>query len=388
MRNKITTIDEQIREEERVKQKLRSENEAKLASIHSIEEKIAKEQETFFKQKNETLVLIAREKERSEDTLEDLGTELEALKNHVAGTDVIVVENEKLHSRVKELSREHAMLRSQWSEQINHMKQKSFDTRVKLEEVFRNTIKMFDKDSRKAAVVLMEEEALNAEIQNKVLLHALKNNEAMSVRLMKEQLRSAEALDKLKLEQEVVNTNISVQDEMLSKLEEVTANKTNRLQKLENDLESLQAQVDVYKEKCDIKEEMVNRLDAKTKEVQGKEKKLKDCKEQYINLAKSMMKDMVIMMDKDLHSVSNFERFLPYIDKPESTREEHLEENPSNEAFNHEMIWNSDYQRCTFMSGPLRAFLKTTKRKKEKLRNTGGSETSVGPKNSRTSSYL
>ena len=108
MRNKITTIDEQIREEERVKQKLRSENEAKLASIHSVEEKIAQEHEIFGEKKREILVLLARNREQTEDKLEELAREMKELKNHVAGADVVVQENEMLHARVKELSREHA----------------------------------------------------------------------------------------------------------------------------------------------------------------------------------------------------------------------------------------------------------------------------------------
>lgn len=373
MRNKITTIDEQIREEERVKQKLRSENEAKLASIHSVEEKIAQEHEIFGEKKREILALLARNREQTEDKLEELAREMKELKNHVAGADVVVQENEMLHARVKELSREHANSTEHWAEQIDHMKQKSFDTRVKLEDVFRNTIKMFDKDSRKAAIVLMEEEALNAEWQNSVLLQELKNNEATCVKLMKEQSRSAEALDKLKLEQEVVATNISVQDEMASKLDEITMSKTNKLERLEKKMESLQEQVDMYRKKCDLKEEMTDRLDTQTNNLQEGTKKLKNCKQECIELAKSLMKDAVIMMNKDLHSISNFERFLPYIDDTVSPRENFIEENVRNEIVNDEVIWNSDYQQCTYMSGPLREFMRTTEAKQRKQKEKSSS---------------
>jgi len=342
--------------------------EAKLASIHSIEDKIARERETFDEKKKMILALIARSREQTVDRLEELAEEMKELENHIAGADVIVQENEMLHTRVKELSREHANLKQQWAEQIDHMKQKSFDTRVKLEDVFRNTIKVFDKDSRKAAIALMEEEASSAERQNKILLQELKNNEAICVKLMKEQLWSVEALDKLELEKEVVSTNISVQDEIASKLDGVTKSKTNKLGKLEEKIESLQEQVEMYRKKCTLKEEMTDCLDFQTTCLQGEMKKLKECKKECVDLAKSLVEDAVIMMDKDLHSVTNFERFLPYIDAPVSPREEFVEKNIKNETFNDDMIWNSDYQQCTYMSGPLREFLKINQ-SKQKTRN-------------------
>ena len=263
------------------------------------------------------------------------------------------------------MSREYAALKGHWAEQIDHMKQKSFDTRVKLEDVFRNTIKMFDKDSRKAAVTLMEEEALSAERNNKVLLQELKNNEAVCVKLMKEQLQSTEALEKLKLEQEVVATSVSVQDEMASKLDRAAASKTSKLEKLEEKIESLQDQVKMYREKCDDKEAMIDRLEKKTMILQDEAKNLEHCKKECTDLAKSLVRDAVIMMDKDLHSVSNLERFLPYIEHRASQSEEFVDKKIEKQHFNEDMIWNSDYQQCTYMSGPLREFMKTNEDKRK-----------------------
>ena len=81
-------------------------------------------------------------REDTEDLLAGLNSEFSHLQMYVSGIDVIILENQKLHDRIKKLSIEHSSMAEYWAEQVENMKLKSFETRVKLEDVFRNTIKV------------------------------------------------------------------------------------------------------------------------------------------------------------------------------------------------------------------------------------------------------
>ena len=58
LRNKITSVDEQIKEEERVKQRLRQEAEAKISSLNALDDIIAKEQGHGYAAKVYSLIVV------------------------------------------------------------------------------------------------------------------------------------------------------------------------------------------------------------------------------------------------------------------------------------------------------------------------------------------
>ena len=97
----------------------------------------------FRSQKSEITRNILRTEEDRKESLDNFSVEFSSLQMYVAGLDIISLENLKLHARIKKLSEEHASMTEYWTEQVDNMKLKSFETRVKLEDVFRTTIKVF-----------------------------------------------------------------------------------------------------------------------------------------------------------------------------------------------------------------------------------------------------
>ncbi len=95
------------------------------------------------------------------------------------------------------------------------MKAQNFDVRVKLEEVFRSTIKIFDKDSRVEAVEVMESEAAQAEIDNAQFLNELRSRTLLCSKLLKTHEIQSTKLSKLKLIKEVMTTGTTIQEKSL-----------------------------------------------------------------------------------------------------------------------------------------------------------------------------
>jgi hypothetical protein len=57
-----------------------------------------------------------------------------------------------LHQKYKALSKEYNTVSKQRNQQREQLKQKNFDTRMKMDEILRSTIKEFDKDYQREAV--------------------------------------------------------------------------------------------------------------------------------------------------------------------------------------------------------------------------------------------
>lgn len=152
LKYKVNNMEEQIREEERVKSKLRNDAEEKLKHIELADASIEKEKQKFFLKHTEIMDALSIVVDDGNYRLKELNSAIEEIASHVAGIDIIEVENNKLHSRLKQQSIEYKKQALVWREDIDKRKRQNFDTRVKLEEVFRSTVKIFDKDSRLEAV--------------------------------------------------------------------------------------------------------------------------------------------------------------------------------------------------------------------------------------------
>ena len=152
LKYKVNNLEEQIREEERVKSKLRSDAEEKLKNIALADASIEKEHQKFSYKHEEFMNALTVLVDDGNSRLKELNSAIAEIASHVAGVDIIEVENNKLHARLKQQSIEYKKQALEWREDIDKRKRQNFDTRVKLEEVFRGTVKIFDKDSRLEAV--------------------------------------------------------------------------------------------------------------------------------------------------------------------------------------------------------------------------------------------
>ena len=153
LKKKILNVEEQINEEEKIKIKLRSQAEDKIQILSQIDEAIATEIQGFRSKKLKMISDMNREKENKLEKIRNLGDEINRLNIELSGIGVIEAENTKLHERIKEESIRYGNQMKLWREEIERTKIKNFDSRVKMEDVFRNTLKNFNKDSQIDAVI-------------------------------------------------------------------------------------------------------------------------------------------------------------------------------------------------------------------------------------------
>ena len=88
-----------------------------------------------------------------------------------------------------------------------------------LDQVLRSTIKMFTKDYHRKAVSRMDQEAVNATIENVKLYTEFDLREQTCVNLIKQQKLSYEQLMKLRIETEVIAATSAMHQEGTQKLE-------------------------------------------------------------------------------------------------------------------------------------------------------------------------
>ncbi len=152
VKNKVLEVENQLKEEKKISAKLRENSEKKIHQISIVDDAIAAEMETFRWKKEKLLFAQNSFEQESLLKLQNLKMLANKIREDVAGFDVIEFENDKLHSRLKDISTEQLSNSKEHTLERELLKQKNFDTRMKMEEILRKTIKNFDKNYQQEAV--------------------------------------------------------------------------------------------------------------------------------------------------------------------------------------------------------------------------------------------
>ncbi len=152
VKNKILEIESQLKEEKKISAKLRANSEKKIHQLSVIDDAIAAEMESFRWKKENILFSQSSFVEEALQQLQNLKRKEYLIKQDIAGFDIVEFENEKLHSRLKEISVEQLNNSVAQSTEREKRKQKNFDTRMQMEEILRKTIKNFDNNYQQEAV--------------------------------------------------------------------------------------------------------------------------------------------------------------------------------------------------------------------------------------------
>jgi hypothetical protein len=103
---------------------------------------------------------------------------------------------------------------------LEAFKQKHFDTRMSLDSVLRDTIKMFTTDYHQQALAKMDVEAANALKDNVKLYSAFDDREETVEVLIKQQKQSYEQLMKIRIEKEVVEATSLMHEQIVESMEQ------------------------------------------------------------------------------------------------------------------------------------------------------------------------
>jgi hypothetical protein len=137
IKNKLIEVESQLREEKKITAKLRDTSEKKIYEASIIDIEIAAEMESFRWKKAEIVNTNTAFEEESALKISELIRKENMINEEIAGFDVIEFENKKYHSQLKELSSEQSLSINQQNSERDKKKQKDFDVRMGLEEIFR-----------------------------------------------------------------------------------------------------------------------------------------------------------------------------------------------------------------------------------------------------------
>ena len=199
LRNKISEVEEQLKEEHKIHQKLRNEAETKLKQIAQVNENIAKEEADFSEMKTRVLDGIRQFGIMSAARLKHVEMKCDELSQNIAAFDIIYAENKSLDSRLKNLSEQWYIASKEQESVREAKKQKNFETRMKMDQILRKTIKDFDQDYQSEAILTMDRDAEAARKENVNLLKELADNAVKCQKLIQKQQKSYEELLKVSL---------------------------------------------------------------------------------------------------------------------------------------------------------------------------------------------
>ena len=218
LKNKMLEIEAQLREEKKITAKLRENSEKKIQHTMMLDAEIATEAESF-KWKREKAISDRRFlTDESNQRLEEL-TEQEFFYRHaIAEFDFIVYENELLHNMIKDVSNEQLKNAAVQSKEREKKAQRNFDARIEMEEVHRHTIMGFNNEYQKEAISKMELEASQANSENDRIFTEFDIREARTNKLIRQQLASYEQLMHVRIERDVVQVSVQLQEKGIVEL--------------------------------------------------------------------------------------------------------------------------------------------------------------------------
>lgn len=152
MKNKLIELELTLKEERKAVARLRDQGEKKLTQIMDVDADIAAEQERFRWAKEDWLFQIRSAESEAQMRIETMKEEQKKLLEDISEFAVLQFENEQLHVKLKNLSIEHKKVsRQQWEER-EKKKQRDFDLRMQMDEIFRKTLKNVDENYEQQAV--------------------------------------------------------------------------------------------------------------------------------------------------------------------------------------------------------------------------------------------
>lgn len=152
MKNKLIELEASLKEERKTVARLRDQGEKKLQQIMDVDADIAAEQERFRWAKEDWLFQIRSAENEAAMRIETLKEEQKKLLGDISEFSVLQYENEQLHLKLKHLSIEHKKISQQQFEEREKKKQRDFDLRMQMDEIFRKTLKNVDENYEQQAV--------------------------------------------------------------------------------------------------------------------------------------------------------------------------------------------------------------------------------------------
>lgn len=357
---KIGEIEGVLKEQKKVNQRVRSDVESKIQQIMSVEAQIASEKERFRWKKVTTLGDMEVRQETGDVRLGELRWHENEINLEIAEYDILQAENDKLHNRYKLMIGEHAAATKLQEEEREERKKQSFDTRISMEVILRQTIKAADDEYKLKASEKMGSEALLAGQENLTLKAAKGKWEEMCKNLVHQQQQSYEELVKIRVAKEVISATTAMQEISLAVMDEHIHSLLSDIHALEDEKSSLEQSILLVEKEFQHKKEFKQQLQLAKAEKRYAKAERKAASTQALQVSQAVLAVGFAVMERDQKQKSKKlstgmgggvdqedekeKDGLGVVEAEAYTKaeEETEEATPqADSAFDHECVWNS-----------------------------------------------
>lgn len=241
--NKISEIEQQLREEKKVHSKLQHQLDTKLQQLNSINDEIKDELTNF----SVTSQKFSQETSYLENTsiqrIKELNEKKSKLLWELSANDVIENENAYLHKLLQQLTIDFHNDTLSRSTEMESYKQRAFDARMTMELVLRKEIQALDLNFKQRAIANIEEEASIAAIENRELFTELTHRQQQASELINNQQTIYETLQKIEIEHEVMLTASDTYEKQIVAIQELFDKAERKKNRLERSLDNIQYEV-------------------------------------------------------------------------------------------------------------------------------------------------
>ena len=272
---KIGEVEGILKEQKKVNQRMRNDVESKIQQIMSVEAQIASEKERFRWKKETTRAEMEVLQETGDARLSSLKSQENHINFEIAEHDIVQAENEKLHNRYKAMIGEHAVVVKLQEDEREERKKQSFDTRISMEIILRQTVKAIDDEYKLKAAEKMGSEAIQARQENITLKAAKGKWEKMCKDLVHQQQQSYEELVKIRVAKEVISATTAMQEISLTVMDEYINGLLQDIHRLEEEKNALKQNIALVEEQFQLKKELkqqVHQAKAERKQARAERK--------------------------------------------------------------------------------------------------------------------
>ena len=254
--SKLSEVESTLKEEKKINARLRSDVTSKIGQLTKLEEAVVSEQEVYeWKKMNFTTRTGSALGER-EGRLKELNKLRDSLNFDMADHDLLEIENEKLHKRLKILANQFFQMKQEHKEDWELRKQQCFDMRASMEQIFRQTIKEVDHEYRDRANDKMNKEAEWAREENIRLRKEAGKRQEDCRNLVELQKASYDELVHAKVQRDVIESSALSQEESSRLLAKQMNDLLIHIEQMKATKENIEADIDVLNRKLDRKEQL------------------------------------------------------------------------------------------------------------------------------------
>jgi hypothetical protein len=218
LKNKLLELETQLKEERKIALRLTETFEKKSEQVNIVDAELAAEIERFRWHKEEILYQKNNFEEEHNNKLKSLKQSTKEISMEISNVDLLLIENEKLKARLKNVSKEYRNLTTKTQEEIESKRKKNFDTRMAMEEILRKMIKNVDNSYEREAIAKMQLEASQANLENEKIHKEYDIKEAKTEALIRQQQRSYDQLMRLRIELDLMTVATRLQRKNLKKM--------------------------------------------------------------------------------------------------------------------------------------------------------------------------